>query len=58
MLAGVNINPGQLVASRADGSAGVAGAGQIVAGTAISAAIAANNELVEIDMTKVGPGTA
>lgn len=56
VVAGAAINPGQFVASDANGAARVATTGQNIAAQAISAAQA--GELVEIDMTKVGAGVA
>ena len=51
------INPGQYVASDANGKAKVAATGNVIAGQAINRT-AADGELLEIDMTKVGAGTA
>jgi hypothetical protein len=56
VVAGAAVNPGQFVASDADGAARVATSGQVIAGQAINRA--ARDELLELDMTKVGAGTA
>ena len=56
VVASAQINPGQFVSSDANGAARVAAATHTIAAQAISAAAA--NELVEIDMTKVGAGVS